>query len=428
MLRILRRLTLSAVPMKKDCIRNVRHYNSNQKILSKFCSIEIIHKQFYSTVIISPSSEECNDEPNIAEIIGENKELEHKLKVLILEADVLRQEGKGIPSNAFLKPDHWRELLRLPSKSGRRKYLEYLFKLEKKKENRLKKKEEKRAAWDESQKPIRDSADAHNYELGGNNILLRIYETTMNQMYNNRLIQAMQFGQKLVVDCGFYNEMTTRENTNCAKQLMLLFAENRMNDEPFDLHYCNISKESELMKRLHKSIRTMYEPWFPLNLHEKSYLDLVPKDKLVYLTPHCRDVLKEFSHDDVYILGAIVDKVNNEPLSLAKAKKEGIRMAKLPLDYYLEWGSGSGKSLTINQVTSILLDIKNTGDWKYALRHVPRRKLMEFFSGKTDNNLPNKFNRYNQNSVTSRLKYNYNKSTTESILNNRIPSRYNRKY
>lgn len=49
-------------------------------------------------------------------------------------------------------------------------------------------------------------------------------------MYNNRLIQAMQFGQKLVVDCGYYTDMTSRENINCAKQLMLLFAENRAHD------------------------------------------------------------------------------------------------------------------------------------------------------------------------------------------------------
>lgn len=51
-------------------------------------------------------------------------------------------------------------------------------------------------------------------------------------------------------------------------------------------------------------------------------------------------------------------------------------MAKFPLDKYLQWGSGSGKSLTLNQVASILLDVKRTGDWKYALRHVPRRKIV----------------------------------------------------
>lgn len=68
------------------------------------------------------------------------------------------------------------------------------------------------------------------YDLSHNNIFLRFYDTTINHMYNNRLIQAMMFGQKLVVDCGYDEYMTKRENLNCAKQLMLLFAENRLHD------------------------------------------------------------------------------------------------------------------------------------------------------------------------------------------------------
>lgn len=54
-------------------------------------------------------------------------------------------------------------------------------------------------------------------------------------MYNNHLIQAMQFGQKLVIDCGYHDNMTKRENSNCAKQLMYLFAENRTSDGKY---YC----------------------------------------------------------------------------------------------------------------------------------------------------------------------------------------------
>ena len=71
----------------------------------------------------------------------------------------------------------------------------------------------------------------------------------------------------------------------------------------------------------------------------------------------------------------MVDKTNNEPLSLAKAKKQGLRMARLPLDRYLSWGAGSGKSLTLNQMVSIMLEMKKHGDWKKALRFVPRRKI-----------------------------------------------------
>lgn len=70
-------------------------------------------------------------------------------------------------------------------------------------------------------------------------------------------------------------------------------------------------------------------------------------------------------------------QVNSEPLSLAKAKRDGLKMAKLPLDRYLEWAPGSKKNLNINHMIPILLDLKHTRDWEFALRHIPRRKLME---------------------------------------------------
>lgn len=70
----------------------------------------------------------------------------------------------------------------------------------------------------------------------------------------------------------------------------------------------------------------------------------------------------------------MVDKRIVQPLSLAKAKKENIRAAKLPLDNFLDWGSGN-KSLTLNQVMAIMNDWRKTNDWKYALRHIPKRKL-----------------------------------------------------
>lgn len=48
----------------------------------------------------------------------------------------------------------------------------------------------------------------------------------------------------------------------------------------------------------------------------------------------------------------MVDKTKTEPVSLAKAKKDGLRMAKFPLDKYLNWGYGV-KSLCLNQVNML---------------------------------------------------------------------------
>lgn len=185
----------------------------------------------------------------------------------------------------------------------------------------------------------------------------------------------MQFGQKLIFDCSYDSHMTDREAINAAKQLMLSFADNRVHDDPYDLHFCNANFDNTTMKYLHKHIPTLLDKEFPLNIHECSYMDLFPKEQLIYLTPHCRTDLVEYDPEAIYIVGAMVDKINNEQLSLAKAKALGLRMARLPLDRYLQFGAGSGKSLTLNQMTQILLDFKATQNWDKALVHVPRRKI-----------------------------------------------------
>lgn len=335
-----------------------------------------------------------NGNVDVSKISGGDEALEHKLKVIILEADVMRQDGKTVPSPEFMTSDHWSELLKLETRSSRKKYLQFLFKVEKKKEGRAQKKEIKRVER-ESQDFEPNVDGAMRYDLGHNNIFLRFFDSTINHMYNNKLMQAMQFGQKIVIDCGYDENMTKRENINCAKQLMFCFAENRIHNDPFDIHFSNCHLDRDLIKYLHKHIPTMYDADFPMNIHEASYLDMFPKNELVYLTPHCREELKEYDHNAVYIIGAIVDKINNEPLSLAKAKREGLKMAKLPLDRYLQWGSGAGKSLTLNQMISIMLDIKTTGNWEHSLRHVPRRKLVNHEMQ------PSKFSNYRQTEVSN---------------------------
>lgn len=71
----------------------------------------------------------------IDEIITSDPASEQKLKVLVLEMEVMRQEGQSIPSDSFMKKNYWIELLKLGTRTARKKYLNYLFKLEKKKEN-----------------------------------------------------------------------------------------------------------------------------------------------------------------------------------------------------------------------------------------------------------------------------------------------------
>lgn len=299
--------------------------------------------------------------------IQESAKNAERLKVLELEVDVMRHSGYFVPEK--VKPQDWYELLQLDTVNKRKRYLEYRAKVAVKKQNRGKQQREKLP-------PLQPLQPGElRYNLMCNSLLLRIYDKKIMDFYNSRLVTAMQFSQKLVFDCSFHSIMNTMESSACAKQLLLSFSMNRMHDEPFDLHFCGINRNSKMFMLLHRSLPTMYNPEFPMNLTEESYLDKFDRNKLVYLTPHCKDLMQKFDHDAVYIIGAYVDKTLKQPLTLAKAKKEGLRMLRLPLEKYVQWGVGANKSLTLNQVLGILLDLRKTGDWNVALKHLPSRKL-----------------------------------------------------
>lgn len=323
---------------------------------------------------VAQSSNELYSSVEYNAITDGDENMLKKLKILMLEVDVMKQEGLKVPSK--LSTEQWKELLTLETRSKRRRFLGFIWLNEKKRLSDERKKAKRKQEILERKEVVQKEQEENDhiiYGFRGVTIFLRIYETSMNMHYNNRLIQAMKFGQKCVIDCGYEEHMTNMEAKNCAKQLMLMFAANRVHNDPYDLHFCNANPEYRTIKQLNKHIPTLYEPDFPINITEKNYLDLFPKEKLVYLTPHCRDELKEYDHDAIYIIGAMVDKANSEPLSLAKAKSEGIKMACFPLDRYLDWHIGS-KSLTLNQSLSIILDMKYTGKWMEALKHVPKRK------------------------------------------------------
>ncbi|CAG4954647.1 unnamed protein product [Colias eurytheme] len=312
----------------------------------------------------------------ISQISKGNQEIEKKLRVLMLEVEVMRQDGRQAPDVMDLR--NWQYLMELPSRNQRANYLTYLWKNEKRKENVKMKKEARRKELEEMDpEDSKEFPDDVMYGIKHQTLFLRIRDQSINQFDNYRALQALMRGQSMVIDCSYETHMVKREILNSAKQLTYVFGDNRMHKEPFNLHLCNVDNNGDFMDQFRRNVPSIDEPWFPMNIHAESYLDIFPKDKLVYLTPHCREELTSFDHDAIYIVGCMVDKINNEPLSLAKAKRDGIKMAKLPLDRYLEWAPGSKKNLNINHMIPILLDLKLTGDWEFALRHIPRRKLME---------------------------------------------------
>ncbi|KAL2740911.1 mitochondrial ribonuclease P protein 1 [Vespula squamosa] len=298
-----------------------------------------------------------------------------KYKLLQYEIDYMREMNETVPKK--LRPKDWLYLLN-STKTHQRKYIRFLFINEIKKENTRNKHLEKMELLHLKMKELeKECPSGLKYGLGHNSLFLRIYNKSLDEFLNFNLSISAMFEPNIVFDCGYSNIMTNFEIKNCAKQLLMSFVRNRMHKNPSQLYLCNASKSSAFMLALHNLIPNLYDDTFPLNITSKSYLDIFDKDKLVYLTPHCRNEMTSYDPDKIYIIGAIVDKTSPQPYSLAKAKKEGLYMEKLPLDRYLQWNTGSTKSLTLNQVLGVLIDVKYTKNWMDAFdNNIPRRKIV----------------------------------------------------
>lgn len=214
------------------------------------------------------------------------------------------------------------------------------------------------------------------YAAWHNNFVVWKSDADIREGHSPKKIDAAIFGQKLVFDFSYEEFMQKREIVNSSKQISDAYSYNYHTREPYDLYFCNLKQGSITAQMLNNAMPNLYEKNSFVTCEERSYLDIFPKEKLVYLTPHTQNVLDEYDRDDIYIIGSLVDRSVQKPVSMAKAKKEGIRMGRLPIDKHVIWANVS-KVLTLNQIVYILLSTKmNGGDWKKAmLEHIPKRKL-----------------------------------------------------
>lgn len=114
---------------------------------------------------------------------------EKMLKILALELEMAYQEGRRVPESAFLTEQNWEHVLTLPSKSARFKYYNFLWQIEKKKENAKLKKEERAIAVQARKEELRkqsEECDHIVYGLSKTTMFLRIYDSAINSFNNNK--------------------------------------------------------------------------------------------------------------------------------------------------------------------------------------------------------------------------------------------------
>ncbi|XP_041347818.1 tRNA methyltransferase 10 homolog C-like [Gigantopelta aegis] len=298
-------------------------------------------------------------------------ETEKKLKVFKMEYEVLLHMGAFVPET--MTDDTWLRVLEQNSSSARRRLYRFLRrneKLEEKKKAKQRAREEERLATESQTKDREESPPLE----PKNTFFFHIRQTSMNRTYYTRLAHSMLFGIPLVFDLDFEQHMRTQDCQNLVSQFMMAYGFNKVVQEPFHFVLTGANPQGHIMRMLNKGSVERPLDSFLFTVTEQSYLDLYPRNNVVYLTPNAPNVLKSFNPNDVYIIGGLVDKTSKKPFTMAKAKEQNIRMAKFPLDEHLIWSQGT-KSLTIDQVVRILLELKESNSWKRALQYVPKRKI-----------------------------------------------------
>lgn len=238
---------------------------------------------------------------------GDEEKLKN-LKVLQLEIDLMRQQGKKVPNH--LTGECWKELLSIPISDYRVKYLKHLWLIEvreKLQKEKAKKKSENYSEFKARQAKIppknATTSSPIVYSLTDTSLFHRLYDVTINRLYNYKLLQAEWFGPKVIVDCSYEAFMTSKNLSNCAKQMMIMWSENRDHCNPCDLVFCNVNEQGALWQKLTGRMPMIRDVDSPVHFTAQHYLDVFPKKQLVYLTPNCSEILEKFNTDDIYIIG-----------------------------------------------------------------------------------------------------------------------------
>ncbi|CAF3824021.1 unnamed protein product [Rotaria sp. Silwood1] len=304
---------------------------------------------------------------------------EQRRRVIEIEMQTLRESGERVPD--VIPDERWTELINLPLIESRKSLYGYLFLREMYRKRRAATVAENNIRRAEAakrrQELLAEGKPPTNYP-GYSSIFRHLGRQHEKRLREQLLLAPARLGEMLVIDCGFEREHAREYYLlNLVDQIQYLFAEIHRYHSPSFVYLCNLSKQGRLQSEFDRrsSLDTLC-----FEATESSYLDIFPHEKLIYLSPDSNVEMTSFDHDAVYIIGGIIDLSGKKPLTFGKAKRDNIRHQRFPIDRYVKFGGGSGKTLTIDQVYNILMTLKHTGSWVEAFKFIPDRKVVERYS------------------------------------------------
>lgn len=229
----------------------------------------------------------------------------------------------------------------------------------------------------------------------------RLLDTPKPQVHQ----KAVQLPVTFLLDCDFDDLMRDGERISLASQVTRCYSDNK--NARFRGHLTICSFTGRLRERFDTVLERNYEKWKGLRTFETNFSDVAQKAKqwmvddetnkfegvfskyaaldeeakqqlkdqgeVVYLSSEADDDLMELKPYSTYIIGGLVDKNREKGICYKRAKKAGIKTAKLPIGEFMEMQSR--KVLATNHVNEIMIQWLECGNWGEAfMKVIPKRK------------------------------------------------------
>lgn len=216
------------------------------------------------------------------------------------------------------------------------------------------------------------------YQLNHNCLTLEFNDLIRKKYLTHKLSSAALFGSKLVIDCSFDELHELYESQKFLRFFNELVDYNCYDTkEAFDLYFCNIDFNSVLFNFLSQNLENVTQKQFGLNYMRESYLDLFPKHKLIYISQYSDQIIHEFDSEAVYVLPMVPLFYSIE--AAVKAKKEGVRVCRLPLNEYGFFNkSKTVEFLSLAELAAVLHDIRSGSDWSKAFNKNMNKLYIDF--------------------------------------------------
>lgn len=237
-----------------------------------------------------------------------NPEKIQQLKLILLEVSLLQQQDFRVPRS--LSTNQWLHLLSLNKKSDRSNYVRQLWCNSIRKERHKleqepiyqKLAENKKMYAEEGRIQITTNGPIL-YNLFCNSLFTRIREKRIDTFYNYKLFQAMTFNPTILIDCQYEPNISNKALIKWYTHIMEMWSENRQHSNPHHLIFCCMKPTGRMMNILRTRNPCISKLEYPFFHTPQSYLDLFPRERLIYLMPNSRSTLTEYNANDVYILG-----------------------------------------------------------------------------------------------------------------------------